>query len=382
MIAKLSFRNFKSLVDVDVELERFTVLVGPNGSGKSSVLQATDLLARFAVEQPGEGRHSSNRFGIILHGLTAAERLATHGGKGPLTVQMQSDDGERFTLSVEFEKQLASHQPAQTEFNLIHVDRKSLTRRVSVPNFSHPAPQSLFDPAAVSEFGSAVYLHLDATLMAKTSFRDEEAPTMSASGEGLASSLAVLAGSRPEVLDAIAQSLAKVVPGVRKIRTYRERAAILETQQVTINGSPYPNQVLVTRIGDRFSIEFEGGSNVPADLLSEGTVLALGLVTKLHEPNRPRLILLDDVDRGLHPTAQQKLVETLRALLAANPDLQIVATSHSPDLLSQFKPEEVRVLALDAERRTHCRKLTEHPEFEKVKFGFQTGEIWSYLGEN
>src|SRR3954468_13786044 len=46
MIGKVSFRNFKSLHDVHVDLERFTVFVGPNASGKSSILQALDLLCR------------------------------------------------------------------------------------------------------------------------------------------------------------------------------------------------------------------------------------------------------------------------------------------------------------------------------------------------
>jgi len=110
-------------------------------------------------------------------------------------------------------------------------------------------------------------------------------------------------------------------------------------------------------------------------------VLALGLLTKLREPGRPRLFLLDDIDRGLHLGAQVKLVEVLRKLMALDPGLQIVCTTHSPYLLDLFEPAEVRVLALDAERRTHARPLTEHPDFGKWKFGTQTGELWAALGE-
>ncbi|HEU4730231.1 MAG TPA: AAA family ATPase [Kofleriaceae bacterium] len=111
-------------------------------------------------------------------------------------------------------------------------------------------------------------------------------------------------------------------------------------------------------------------------------MLALGLLTKLREPERPQLILLDDIDRGLHLGAQASLVKALRDLLNVDPQLQIVCTTHSPYLLDLFAPAEVRVLALDSERRTHARALTEHPDFGNWKFGTQTGELWAALGES
>ena len=39
MIKSASFRNFKSLRPVDIDLERLTVIVGPNASGKTSILE-------------------------------------------------------------------------------------------------------------------------------------------------------------------------------------------------------------------------------------------------------------------------------------------------------------------------------------------------------
>ncbi|MCB9703306.1 MAG: ATP-binding protein [Myxococcales bacterium] len=79
-------------------------------------------------------------------------------------------------------------------------------------------------------------------------------------------------------------------------------------------------------------------SPVPADLLSEGTVLALGLLTKLREPRRPRLVLLDDIERGLHIGAQVELVKVLKALLERESDLQIICSTHSPTSLISSSP--------------------------------------------
>ncbi|HEX2574678.1 MAG TPA: AAA family ATPase, partial [Polyangia bacterium] len=99
-------------------------------------------------------------------------------------------------------------------------------------------------------------------------------------------------------------------------------------------------------------------------------------------PGAVRLLLLDDIDRGLHIAAQARLIDVLRKLLAARPDLQIVCTTHSPYLLSRCAPEEVRVMALDAERHTRVQRLVDHPRFEEVRYGFQTGEIWASFGED
>jgi len=118
-----------------------------------------------------------------------------------------------------------------------------------------------------------------------------------------------------------------------------------------------------SQLGDRFSIEFADGSETPEDLLSEGTVLTLGLLTKLRERARPRLLLLDSIARGLHLAAQARLVAVLRQMMKLDPELQSICTTHSPYLLDLFDPAE-------------------HPEFHKWKFGTQTCELWAALGED
>ncbi len=63
MIKSASFRNFKSLRNVDIDFERLTVIVGPNASGKTSILEGLYYLARLAsngsVERVIEGQRRS-----------------------------------------------------------------------------------------------------------------------------------------------------------------------------------------------------------------------------------------------------------------------------------------------------------------------------------
>jgi predicted ATPase len=240
---------------------------------------------------------------------------------------------------------------------------------------------SVLDDKRVQKFASAAYLHLETSHMVETSVLNAELPRLGSDGSGLASVVAWMKGAAEEQLAEVTSDLRQVVPGVKRIRSLRERVENQGVEKIDVDGQPLWRPVTKSQIGDRFEIEFDDGSIVPADLLSEGTVLALGLLTKLREPERPRLILLDDIERGLHLGAQAKLVQVLRAVMALDPDLQIVCTTHSPYLLDLLDPTEVRVLALDSERRTHAQPLTEHPDFGKWKFGTQTGELWAALGE-
>ena len=53
MLKKLKIHNFKSLVDFEIDLQPFTVLIGPNASGKSTILQAIDFIKWFGEGNPG-----------------------------------------------------------------------------------------------------------------------------------------------------------------------------------------------------------------------------------------------------------------------------------------------------------------------------------------
>ncbi|MCA9712591.1 MAG: ATP-binding protein, partial [Myxococcales bacterium] len=304
----------------------------------------------------------------------------------PVTMKLAVEDGDgnALELAVDIPQPPEGREPSGEPVYLATVAGPSGSYAASWPPSGRISanPKTAFDHPLIRNFGSIAYLRLDAASMVETSVTDEEEPRLSPTGAGLASTLAWLAGAKPERLREITTGLARVVPGVRRVLVHRERIVTKELDKLVIDGQPVWRPVDRAQLGDRFSIEFEGGTEVPADLLSEGTVLALGLLTKLHEPERPRVLLLDDIDRGLHIGAQARLVGLLRELMALDPRLQIVCTTHSAYLLDLFEPAEVRVLDIDATRATHAKPLTAHPEFDKWQYGTQTGELWAAVGDD
>jgi predicted ATPase len=115
--------------------------------------------------------------------------------------------------------------------------------------------------------------------------------------------------------------------------------------------------------------------------VSEGTLLVLGLLAALHSTGLPNLVLLDDLDRGLHPKAQKELISLLRGLMVMNNNLQIVATTHSPYMLDCMGVNEVRMTFLKDDGATVCAALNSHPKYPKWKNEMAPGEMWSMFGE-
>lgn len=382
MLTRASFRNFKNLREVDVDLDRFTVLVGPNGAGKTSVLQGIHLLTQLGVRRE---RTSANlldespggHLGRLFSARWKPGRLVTSGqARFRLALTEQDTAGDpAVTVALEV-------QPS-TEFG---GDNFSLDLPDEPGGPISWGASRTGDPAALASrrlqrLRAAVYLHLDAALMVRPSVVESETPRLAHDGAGLASVLAYLAGDHPDRKEAIEADVAAIVPWFKRVLVRNTKVPRLTTRPFAVGKEAVNVPVEEEIWGHRFAVETTDGSTIPADLLSDGTVLVLGLMTMLHGPTAPRLLLLDDLDRALHLGAQVRLVKALQKVLADRPDLQLVATSHSPYLLQEVPASNVRVLGLTS-GGVRCRPLTSHPDYEKWKAVLGTGEIWANLGED
>lgn len=135
-----------------------------------------------------------------------------------------------------------------------------------------------------------------------------------------------------------------IVPTFRQLKFEPTSWNEQETEVLSVDGQPVSRLRWRKHSGVSLLVEFDDGAVVPATHVSEGTLLALALMTAVHghQSQQRKLILIDDLERGLHPSAQHRLVEALKAVLAATPDLQILATTHSPDLIDACDPGDVR----------------------------------------
>lgn len=379
MLTRASFENFKALKQVDVDLSPLTMLVGKNSAGKTSVLQGIHSATLVGVRQRNdEEERPTGRLGVLFSGRRDPRRLMTQPGTGPMSISLTNQQGR--TLKVEAALTTTDTEVGARQFTVSLSGHEPAS--ISLPGDSPSVVKGLLGSPELRSFTSAVFLHLDAEVMIRPSTAESEQPRLEYDGEGLASVLNYFAGAEPALLEAVTQDLARIVPQVKGIRTY-PAAVTRRRQERIVIGDQAVNRTFEEQVwGHRFTLDMGNNRHIPADLLSEGTVIALGILVALRHPQCPQLVLADDIDQALHPGAQIELVRSIRTILASRPEVQVVCTTHSPDLLDEVRLEEVRVMALDAEGHAVCKRLSEHPESQKWRNMLRTGEFWASVGED
>jgi predicted ATPase len=371
MLTEATFKNFKLLRDVRLPLGRLNVLVGPNAVGKSTVLEGMHRLLQLAAVKPGL---ATIRPVSLFWGERAVEDLVAKPDATELELEAVLADGRRFGLRAG-----AAKEEPEPEWFRLWFGREGQETELSLPSDDQEEERLFFRCPREAKLGSVVRLKLHAETLAAEHYSEEEIPGVGHDGEGLASVLQYLQGLRDGTLEVIERDLATIVPGTRRIRALPARVRRREKQRISVGGQDFWADQSREVTGARFEVEWEGLGWVPAGQLSEGTLLALGLITVVRF-DAPRLVLLDDLDKALHPVAQRKLVAHLRCILDATPHLQIVATSHSPFLLDELRMEEVMVMSRGA-RGSALRRLDEHPTSQKRGAYLRPGELWSLVGE-
>jgi predicted ATPase len=384
MIERVWFKNFRALRDVAVGLSPFTVIVGPNSSGKTSVLEGTHYIVELAYKKLSEvlsGPYSPDLVksaGWDQKGGMTLDEFLVHGEMVLGADGRWDGDPGSLELRVKFNWDEDSEQ---TPFTAGLRARWAGTEVDIDPSQDSLIRLPEMKPLRKA-FGGALFLRLSPRQLAAPSYLEEGVPTVRADGEGLASVLNDLASSSPDAMAAIEEALRAVVPSIRRVRTERAAVRRIETEHIVVDGQSLPRTRERKYWGHQVVLDTTSGRGIPIYAVSEGTVLTLGFLTVLHGRNPPRLLLLDDIDRALHPKAQEDLVAQLRKILAARPELQIVATSHSPYLLDTLRFEDVRLTTLRDDGSVACAPLTDHPEYERWKDHVKPGELWTSAAES
>lgn len=338
MITRLMLANFKAHVHTDVALRPFTVLVGANGVGKTSMLEGLHILAesiRTPLERVFQGRwdpvYLARRVDIPIQ----------------LAEVFRRSDGDENHIRLEFDL----HPGANLSKGTVSPGGNSFdeTQSFFSRNPKHPL---------VHETGSVSMVRLSALAIARGGRLKYGDSRVAYDGSGTAAVIADWKLSDDERLNLVTDALREIVPHVRALRA-----------------RPVASEGAGGGIGFTLFVDFDDARNVPAELVSEGTLVALALLVLLHSTSHPTLVLLDDLGAALHPSAQAELVPPLKHIQAQNPLLQIVASTHSPYVLDAVDPADVLVFARGKDGAARVRPLSEHPNANVE--GITTGQLWT-----
>lgn len=327
MIKSVQFRNFKVLRDTTLPLGRFTLIVGPNGSGKSTVLQALQ-----AAANPRQWQF---------------QRVAT-AGLQPTNDAAIVEVVLQWGAPYEGVMTTARWYPNESVPSLSHSD----SRGARPPG---EAEQSLNAKLA----GIRIY-SLDARAIAAP-VQLQPNVELDQHGGYLAGVLDRLRDCEPERFEALSEELGRWLP---------------EFDRILFN---------VPNLGQRaFLLRMREGRHViPATDLSQGTLLALTMLTLAYLPDPPPIVCLEEPDRGIHPRLLRDVRDALYRLSypesfgEKREPVQVVATTHSPYFLDLYRdhPEEI-VIAHRIGQDVRFERLSDRPDIEEILGEATLGEVW------
>jgi predicted ATPase len=368
-LQRVQIRNYKSIADCDVQLGRLTLLVGRNGAGKSNFLDALRFVSDSLETSIDHALKSRG-------GVAAVRRISTGHPRNvqiKLQFELQDQQGEYgFELRSESkggfsvrEERLQLKAFSGRWMHEYHVLKGRVTK-TTVDTLPQPVTDRLLLVVAsgLPEFRPA-YDALQAMgfyNLNPAAIREIQTPDagelLRRDGSNLASVISRLSEDRPEVKQRIQEYLSRIVP------------EIVDVQRVAI-GHHETLEFRQNVVGAEHPWRFYAGS------MSDGTLRTLGiLVAAMQLVGRRdpiRLVGIEEPETALHPAAAGALMDALREAATTT---QIIATTHSPDLLDHFDPEKDTLLAVAAtEGRTQIRPVDEASMQAVLSHLFTAGEL-------
>ena len=341
LLTRVVLRNYKSIAACDVSPAQLSFLVGPNGSGKSNFLDALRFVADslwssmdHALRDRGginEVRRRSSGHPTNF-GIHVGFNLADSRGQYAFTVGARKQGG----YEIQREECVVSRENRNDYYRV--EQGRVVKSTLASPPVAAADRLYLVNVSGVDAF-RPVYDALSDTgfyNLNPDAIRDLQPPDpgdlLLRDGSNVASVLSNLAVHSPEFKTRIDEYLGKVVPGITKVspRLIGPRETLEFLQEV--RGAKHPWRFLASN-------------------MSDGTLRAFAVLLALFQGagnggSAPRLVGIEEPEIALHPAAAGVLVDALRD---ATGHVQVLVTSHSPDLLDNHDIPDESILAVVAE---------------------------------
>lgn len=359
----IAIKGFKSIRDIKLDIRPINALIGANGSGKSNLLEAMAFLQAIRA---GDLQTYVGRAG-------GADRLLHFGAKTTPEMGFHiSFDNEvtqyRITLAAsDVDTLYPSDERVYFWNKKIHPDRpfeEAITRIQDeagisgrVPNFNNPQSTRSAASYAQERLDGLLNYHFHDTgrlsPMKKTHCIDDNR-RLRPDGSNLAAYLYRLREKRGGAYDLIRGTIRQIAPFFDDF--------VLEPQALN---------------EDKIRLEWKHvGTDdyFDAASLSDGTLRFMALTTLFTQPEelRPPVILLDEPELGLHPSAIDLFAEMVKSVVAMG--TQVVFATQSAILVDYFEPDDV-IVANRADGATEFSRC-DPDELAIWLKRYSLGELW------
>ena len=362
----IALSGFRSLASEQIVLDNPTFLVGRNGAGKSNLADAFSFIAE-AMASPlltvfdrrggyrsvafrGElAQRSQESLGIAieLRNVGVLKKMdATYG----FVLQPSGDDGfkvqhevcqvtdengsvkgfERSEMGFVSNPEVDIREPVEEGGAML------LKPAVEHDALALPLVAGHYPFRDVHDVLSGMRVYKIDPLVLQAPQSPDEGRRLLANGGNAASVLKHLERHFPEELPNVRDLLAAIVPGM-----------------IDVKHAMYGNKLSLefTQRWKSDAVAFDAAN------MSDGTLRALGLITAIFQRPTPPIVVIEEPELTMHPGALGAILDLLQH---ASERMQVVVTTHSPDILDARWIEERHLRLLEWEDgKTQVSRISE-----------------------
>src|SRR5260221_2846814 len=344
-INSITIRNFRSLADVTVDMEDLTVLVGANGTGKSNFLKALGFVRDVVHDYLGLALYQQGSF-VPRQGAPDPERLSDV----EIEIRLRLDGHDAF-YSVAFGPDGRNGNALNHEVGEIGKYKYEVTCNAIASSFDlgnsiisgFPDTLTLQVAPFIKEFAPFIALNeFLANLRVYSIFpkdlrelgpQSQQRLLLADNGENLPTLLQDFVDNADDKKkQSFYEELERIVPGICTYTPFQS------TSNDAISVSSISGFLVVTiRHSDSRGELFLNSE-------SDGTIRALALLMALNQKPGPSIIGIEEPELMLHPEAMGVLADVIRE---ASFRSQVILTTHSPDLITNFPIKSLRIVDLE-----------------------------------
>lgn len=342
MLSRVIIDGYKSIQHTDVELRPINILIGSNGVGKTNFISFFKLI-NIIYEQHLHNYTMQNSAERLFHyGLKQTSELKGYlaFGDNAYEVRLQArDNGSLFIAEERSYYQSSS-------FNVSNIDESQ------IKNSSTYRDRWLRDYLQSYNIFHFHDTSKGAPLRSSANINDNR--YLKTDGSNLPAFLFMLQEKYPKTLRRIELTIRSVMP---YFGNFSLAPSLLDESQINLQWSDIENNEKYFDAND----------------LSDGSIRFIALATLLLQPILPKVIIIDEPELGLHPTAIVKLAGMIKSV--ASRGCQIIVSTQSVNLINNFDAEDI--ITVDRKDKQSTFNRLNNDTLQHWLNDYSLGELWT-----
>ncbi len=375
-MVKIRISNFKSIKQIDLELQDQNVLIGANNSGKTNTMNALkfwgDILSGSYPDSEKFKNVKCNLLNVEYPmSIYAIEKQGKEYLHNYFVINNIQDIGDgNQEINFYFITGLASDSYFFDFINNISIDEKASlfsNNNVEITNDKLPIIKGHSKNKFLTNFfiklsSSEIYRPL-VNIVRQAGELKEAEYRISPDASNIVSVIDNFQDTYPEIIEQINKTLNRLIPEFKGVRFQK------------VNGSTHKIIGLINK----------WNKIIWPDSISDGVLYLLAIIAIIHQKEQLRFLMIEEPENNIHP---RRISEIIRLIweLSESRTIPIIISTHSPVVLQEFRefPQSVHIFEMkDGETKVeNLQNIIEKANKQFKDNNLSEEELLDCLGEN